>query len=267
MSKLVLDNLESQLAVLSQSYKELDDRKDATLIEMLDLAMKGFEVPEGFTVRTKTYEIGIVKEGQHWESARVNIDKERNYETFKREIKVSVNANGGREVDDLLAQADFVRFVTPKLDDIKGLIQDVEDQFEQVLTDVRKDCREVEKAISDVKSAEYQLRIDNVLRQMKSKDGFDVLITESLWGGTDHPILELKRGYSTYNLTNVKITKETASGKSVNVEYLCKLFDGTDSVRTEERVRMSNVMDLVRNQLYREEKVAEGELALAKVEA
>lgn len=263
MSKLVLDNLQKQRVELSDQYQVLDTRKDDATVQLLGVAMKGFEVPEGFSILKVVHEIALKKLGDNWSCARVNIDKERNFETFKREVRVSVNANGGRDVDSLLAQAEFVKFVSPKLDDIKTMIQDVEDSFEEELTSIRKDIREVEKAISDVKNAEYQLKVDEVLRQMKSEEGYNTVVTKSHWGGVDYPRLELKHNFS-MDVVRVKILKTSTSGKSADVEYTYNLYDGTEVVRTEERVRMDNIMSFVRSQLYRVEKVEEGELELAE---
>ena len=263
MSKLVLDNLQKQKVELSDQYQVLDTRKDDATVELLGVAMKGFQVPEGFSIVKVKHEIGLKQLGSTWASARVNIDKERNFETFKREVKVSVNANGGRDVDDLLAQAEFVKFVTPKLDEIRGMVQDVEDSFEEELTSVLKDLREVEKAISDVKNAEYQLKMDEVFRQMESEEGYNAVVTKSHWGGVDYPRLTLKRDYSR-DVVAVKILKTSASGKSADIEFTYSLYDGTTRTSTEDRVRMDNIKSFVRQQLYRVEKVESGELELAE---
>ena len=263
MSQLVLDNLQKQLTELNDQYLILDTRKNDAIIELLNFAMKGFEVPEGFNIRTKTFEIGVVKEGNTWESARVNIDKERNFETFKREVRVSVSANGGREVEDLLAQAEFLKFVTPKLDDIRSMVQDVEDTFEEELSSIRRDCREVENAISDVKSAQYQLKVDEVFRQMRSEEGYNTVVTKSHWGGVDYPRLQLKYNH-TADVTRVKIVTESLSGKSAHIEYDYKLYDGTVVTRGEDNVRMDNIKSFIRQQLFRVEKIESGELEVAE---
>lgn len=262
MSQLVLDNLNKQLTELSDQYQVLDTRKDDATVELLGVAMKGFKVPEGFSVLKVKHEISLKKLGETWGCARVNIDKERNFETLKREIKVSVNANGGRDVDSLLAQAEFVKFVTPKLDEIKKMVQDVEDSFEPELTSIRRDIREVQKAISDVKSAAYQLQVDNILKTMKSAAGFDAVVTKSHWGGVDYPRIQLKYNH-TADVTRVKIVTESASGKSAHIEYDYKLYDGTVVTRGEDNVRMDNIMGFIRHQIYRMEKIAEGELEKA----
>lgn len=263
MSKLVLDNLQKQKVELSDQYQVLDTRKNDATVELLGVAMKGFEVPEGFSICKVKHEIALKELGSTWACARVNIDKERNFETFKREVKVSVNANGGYEVNSLLAQAEFVKFVTPKLDEIKKMVQDVEDSFEEELTGIRKDIREVEKAISDVKNAEYQLKVDEVFRQMNSEEGYDAVVTKSHWGGVDYPRLTLKREYSR-DVVAVKILKTSASGKSADIEFTYSLYDGTRRTSTEERVRMDNLKSFVRQQLYRVEKIEEGELEVAE---
>ena len=263
MSKLVLDNLQKQLTELNDQYQVLDTRKDDATVELLGVAMKGFNVPEGFSVLKVKHEISLKKLGETWGCARVNIDKQRNFETFKREIKVSVNANGGYDVDSLLAQAEFVKFVTPKLDDIKKMLQDVEDSFEPEMTNILRDIREVQKAIGDVKDAEYQLKVDEIFRQMKSKDGYDTVVTKSHWGGVDYPRLQLKYNYSA-DVTRVKIVTESLSGKSAHIEYDYKLYDGTVVTRGEDNVRMDNIKSFVRQQLFRVEKIEEGELEVAE---
>ena len=263
MSKLVLDNLQKQKEELCDQYQVLETRKDDSTVELLGVAMKGFKVPEGFSVLKVKHEISLKKIGETWGCARVNIDKERNFETFKREIKVSVNANGGYDVDSLLAQAEFVKFVSPKLDEIKKMIQDVEDSFEPEMTTILRDIREVDKAISDVKNAEYQLKVDEIFRQMKSEDGYDAVVTKSHWGGVDYARLQLKYNYSA-DVTRVKIVTESLSGKSAHIEYDYKLYDGTVVTRGEDNVRMDNLKSFVRQQLFRVEKIEEGELEVAE---
>ena len=262
MSKLVLDNLQKQKVELCDQYQVLETRKDDATVELLGVAMKGFQIPEGFSILKVKHEISLKKVGETWGCARVNIDKERNFETFKREVKVSVNANGGYDVDSLLAQAEFVKFVSPKLDEIKKMIQDVEDSFEPEMTTILRDIREVDKAISDVKSAAYQLQMDNILKTMKSATGFDPVVVKSHWGGVDYPRLQLKYNYSA-DVTRVKIVTESLSGKSAHIEYDYKLYDGTVVTRGEDNVRMDNIKSFIRQQLYRMEKIAEGELEKA----
>ena len=266
MSKLVIDALQERLAIAADKFAEVDNKKDAEKIEVLQGMMNQFEVPEGFALNFKTWEVGLKREGESWEVARVNLDTQRDYETFKRSVVASVNANGGREVDSLLAQASFVQFVTPHLDKFSRLMNHVNEKFEGQLDEARKECRTLEQAISDVKDGVRRDKELNILRQMKSAKGFDVVITESHWGGTDYPTIELKRGYGTYNLVNVKVTKMTTSGKSVDVEVTEQLYDGSLRTRKEERVRMSNIKKFVKGQLYRLEKVEEGELKLAQTE-
>lgn len=263
MSKLVLDNLQKQKVELCDQYQVLETRKDDATVELLGVAMKGFKVPEGFSILKVKHEISLKKLGDTWACARVNIDKERNFETMKREVKVSVNANGGYDVDSLLAQASFVQFATLKLDEIKKMIQDVEDSFEPEMTTILRDIREVDKAISDVKNAEYKLKMDEVFRQMNSEKGYDAVITKSHWGGVDYPRLTLKRDYSR-DVVAVKILKTSASGKSADIEFTYSLYDGTTRTSTEERVRMDNLRSFVRQQLFRIEKIQEGELEVAE---
>ena len=266
MSKLVIDALRERLAIAADKFNEVDTKKDAEKIEVLQGMMNQFEVPEGFALNFKTFEVGLKREGENWEVARVNLDTQRDFETFKREVVASVNANGGREVDSLLAQASFVQFVTPHLDKFSQLMNTINEKFEGQLNEVRKDCRTLEQAIRDVEDGVRQEKERDIMRQMKSKKGFDTVIVESHWGGTDFPTIELKRGYSTYNLVNVKILKTTASGKSVDLEITEQLYDGSPRIRTEERVRMTNIESFMRNQLYRLEKIEKGELKLVETE-
>ena len=266
MSKLVIDALQERLNIAADKFAEVDNKKDAEKVEVLQGMMNQFEVPEGFVLNFKTWAVELKREGESWEVARVNLDTERDYDTMKREVKASVNAQGGREVDSLLAQASFVQFVTPHLNKFGRLMNHINEKFEGQLEEARKECRALEYAIRDVEEGVRKDKELEILRQMKSAKGFDTVITESHWGGTDYPTLELKRDHSTYNLVNVKVTKTTASGKSVDVEVVEQLYDGSLRTRKEERVRMSNLKRFVHNQLYRLEKIEEGELKVVQTE-
>ena len=266
MSKLVIDALQERLNIAGDKFNEVDTKKDGEKIEVLQGMMNQFEVPEGFVLNFKTFEVGLRREGENWEVARVNLDTQRNFETYQREVSASVNANGGREVDSLLAQASFVQFVTPHLDKFSQLMNTINEKFEGQLNEIRKDCRDLESAIRDVEDGVRKEKEQGIMRQLKSKKGFDVVIVESHWGGTDFPTLELKRDYNTYNLINVKILKTTASGKSADLEITEQMYDGTPRTRKEERVRMSNVNRFIKGQLYRLEKIEEGELKVVETE-
>ena len=266
MSKLVIDALQERLTIAANNHHEIDIKKDAEKIEVLQGMMNEFEVPEGFALFFKTWGIELKKEGESWEVARVNLDTERDYDTMKREVKASVNAQGGREVDSLLAQASFVQFVTPHLNKFGRLMNHINEKFGSQLDEARKECRTLEQAISDVEAGVRRDKELEILRQMKSAKGFDTVITESHWGGTDYPTLELKRDHSTYNLVNVKVTKMTTSGKSVDVEVVEQLYDGSLRTRKEERVRMSNLNRFIKGQLHRLERIEEGELKVAQTE-
>lgn len=266
MSKLVIDALQERLTIAADKFNEVDIKKDAEKIEVLQGMMNEFEVPEGFGLNFKTFEVGLKREGENWEVARVNLDTQRDFETFKRSVVASVNANGGREVDSLLAQASFVQFVTPHLDKFSRLMNHINEKFEGQLEEARKECRTLESAIRDVEDGVRRDKEQDIMRQMKSKKGFDTVIVESHWGGTDYPSLELKRDFHTYSLVNVKLLKTTASGKSADLEVTEQLYDGSLRTRKEERVRMSNINKFIKGQLYRLEKIEEGELKVAQTE-
>ena len=266
MSKLVIDALQERLNIAAEKFNKVDTKKDAEKIEVLQGMMNQFEVPEGFALTFKTWVVELKKEGQSWDVARVSLHTQRNYETMEREVNAALYANGGNEVDSLLAQASFVQFVSPHLDKFGRLMIHIDEKFKGQLDEARKECRTLEQAIKDVEAGVRKDKELEILRQMKSAKGYDAVATEAHWGGTDYPHLELKRGHGTYNLVNVKVTKMTTSGKSVDVEVVEQLYDGSVRTRKEERVRMSNIKSFVKGQLYRLEKIEAGELKVAQTE-
>jgi hypothetical protein len=265
MSQLVLDNLEKQLETAVKANIEVHDKIDAGKITEMKVLMNGFECPEGFQLRFRTYETALVKEGSNWESARVNIDSEFDFETRTRSIKATVNANGGREVDELLAQAKFVQFTSPKLDQFEVAIESVAKYYEEAKNSTGKEVSAIERAIKEVEASMRKLKVDEVKNKMFSSEGFDTVITKTHWGGFGVPRITLKRDWDK-EVVNVKLVNETTSGKSVDVIYTCRLYDGTLVTKTEERVRMQNVDAFIKGQLYRIEKVEEGELEQVTLE-
>lgn len=262
---VVLDNLNKQLEVAVKANVKVHNAIQEGKVANLKQVMKGFTLPEGFNVRFREYEVGLVKDGNNYESARVNIDSDYDWKTGEKTIRTSVSANGGREVDDLLAQAQFVQFASPKLDEFKVAVESVVRYFAEDKKNTGAEVREIEKAISDVKTANYQLKMDNLIAQMNTKEGYQTVIVESHWGGVDYPRLTLKRDYDR-EVIRVKILKTSASGKSVDVEFTYRLYDGRELTNTEERVRMDNIKQFVRSQLYRIEKIEEGELTQVTLE-
>jgi len=259
MSQLILDNLEKQLEVAVKANQEVHTMIQEGKIANLKQVMDGFECPEEFTVRFREYEVGLMKEGSNWESARVNIDTDYDFRTNTKSIKTSVNANGGSNVDDLLAQAKFVQFTSPKLEEFRVAVESIVKYFDEAKKSTGKDVRDIERAISDVEHGMRQLKIKEIKDQMLSSEGFDSILLESTWGGFDIPRITLKRNWDR-EVVNVKLTNETKSGKSVDVTYTYRLYDGTLRTGTEERVRMENVDKFISHQLYRLEKIEEGEL-------
>ena len=260
---VVLENLNKQLEVAVKANVEVHDKIDAGKIAEMKKLMEGFECPEGFNLRFRTYEVALRKGNNVWESARVNIDTDFDFQTCIKTVRASVNANGGREVDDLLAQAQFVQFTSPKLDEFKVAIESVTEYFKDVKRSTGETVREIERAISDVKSAQYQLKMDEVLRQMRSEEGYNTVVIKAHWGGVDYPRLQLKYNH-TADVTRVKIVTESLSGKSAHILYDYKLYDGTVVTRGEDNVRMDNINDFIRQQLFRVEKIEEGELEVAE---
>ncbi len=265
MSQLILDNLEKQLEFAVKANQEVHTMIQEGKIANLKQAMNGFECPEGFTVRFREYEVGLMKEGSNWESARVNIDTDYDFRTNTKSVKASVNANGGREVDDLLAQAHFVQFTSPRLEEFKVAVESVVKYFDEAKKSTGKEVRDIERAISDVKWGMFKLKVKEVKDKMLSSEGFDTVIVKSHWGGFDVPRITLKRNWDR-EIVNVKLTNETKSGKSVDVTYTYRLYDGTLATNTEERVRMENVDTFIKNQLYRVERIEEGELEQVTLE-
>jgi hypothetical protein len=259
MSQLVLDNLAKQLETAVKANIEVHDKIDAGKITEMKVLMNGFECPEGFTLRFRTYETALVKEGNNWESARVNIDSEFDFETRTRSIKARLNANGGREVDELLAQAQFIQFTSTKLDQFEVAIESVVKHYEEAKKSTGKEVSDIERAIKEVEASMRKLKVDEIKNKMLSEDGFDTVIVKSHWGGFDVPRITLKREFDR-EVVNVKLVNETTSGKSVDVIYTCRLYDGTLVTKTEERVRMQNVDAFIRGQFYRIEKIEKGEL-------
>ena len=256
---VVLENLNKQLEVAVKANVEVHNKIDAGKIAEMKKLMEGFECPEGFNLRFRTYETALVREGNSWESARVNLDTDFNWSTCIKTVTASVNANGGREVDDLLAQAQFVQFTSPKLDEFKVAIESVNEYFKDAKRSTGETVREIERAISDVERANRELKIRDIKRQMNSSKGFDSILVESHWGGFDIPRITLKRNWDR-EVVNVRLENETKSGKSVDVVYTYRLYDGRVLVDTEKKVRMENVDKFISHQLYRMEKIAEGEL-------
>lgn len=256
---VVLENLKKQLEFATIANVEVHNMIDAGKIAQMKTLMEGFECPEGFNVRFREYEVALVREGNNWESARVNLDTDYDFKTGDKTITASVNANGGREVDDLLAQAQFVQFTSPKLDEFKVAVESVVKYFEEDKKSTGKEVREIQKAISDVEHGMYQLKVKEVKAKMLSSEGFDSVIVKSHWGGNDIPRITLKREFDR-EVVNVKLANETTSGKSIDVIYTCRLYDGTLVTNTEERVRMENVDTFIKRMLFRMEKIEEGEL-------
>lgn len=266
MSKLVIDALQEKLTIALDKSAEIEGSVEVEKIEVLRAMMNEFEVPEGFVLAINTWEVGLNREGEHWVEARVQLYTQRNYETLKREVVAEVSANGGRVVGSLLAQASFVQFVAPHLGKFARCMSHIEDKFQSQLDENRKECRTLESAIKEVEDGVNREKELDILRQMKSSNGFDTVITESPYGGITYPPLYLKRDRITYDLVNVKVLKMSASGKSVDVQVVEQLFDGNLRTRTEERVRISNLKRFIQVQLLLIQKVEEGELKVAQIE-
>lgn len=256
---VVLENLGKQLAIAVKANVKVHDAIQEAKIANLKSLMDGFELPEGFNLRFREYEVGLVKEGNSWESARVNLDSDFNFSSGIKTVRASVNANGGRDVEDLLAQASFVQFTSPKLDEFKVAIESVTKYFEEAKKSTGKDVNEIERAIRDVKYSLRQLKVDEIKRKMNTEEGFDSIIVESHWGGFDYPRITLKRNWD-LEVVNIKLANETKSGKSVDVIYTYRLYDGQLVTRTEEKVRMENVDKFITQQLYRMNEIEDGQM-------
>ena len=118
---------------------------------------------------------------------------------------------------------------------------------------------EIERAIRDVKYSLRQLKVDEIKRKMNTEEGFDSIIVESHWGGFDYPRITLKRNWE-LEVVNIKLANETKSGKSVDVTYTYRLYDGQLVTRTEEKVRMENVDKFITQQLYRMNEIEDGQM-------
>ena len=256
---VVLEALEVQLENAQKASAQVHDAIQEGKIAGLKIVMEGFECPEGFGVRFRDYEVGLVKNGNNWESARVNLDTDFDFSTGIKTVRASVNANGGREVEDLLAQAQFVQFTSPKLVEFKDMIEGINAKFQEEKEAAGAHAREISIAISDVKNANRELKVKEVKRQMNSSEGFDSIMLESTWGGFDIPRITLKRNWDR-EVINVRLENETMSGKSVDVVYTYRLYDGKTRVETEPKVRMENVDKFITQQLYRLDRIEEGEL-------
>ena len=266
--KAKLKGLEKQLEATSTLYKAVrEELREAKEIALVDQMAK-FIVPDGFRIATRQYQIALMQDGQNWESARVNIENTYDYQG-KREyvIVASVNANGGSSVDDLLAQAKFVQFVSPRLSAIEGAINGVSKEFAEVIKTTEKELQAVETQIGEVKFSIREASKKAILEEMKSEQGFSVSCLTDHWGHLSHPCLELKFDYHTYALANVRIDRVTASGKSADVTIKSLLNDNTLRTTVEKNVRMTNIDSLISIELLRREKAQEGEIEIFTVDS
>lgn len=272
MNKEVMNNrrkeIDKQITALTIESDQINQFRDSMRVNVLESIFSGMELIEGTELVINTRNVKLINQSTGFDLANLSVDSDFvDFSSMKRVEVVNFRFNGGRteEVKFLSTMAEFINvaskneeFIIQEFDKAKKFMSDVKKEL-------REDIRILEREDSDIRFDMIKKVEDNILDQMKSDKGFDLVATK-VDSDEKFPFirrdgLQVSFGFKVNQLSNLKILSMTKSGKTATVEITQNFNDRVSSFT--EKVRMNNVMALINSQRRKLEDVENGIMVFA----
>ena len=118
-------------------------------------------------------------------------------------------------------------------------IKAIDEKNKPALKALQSEARDLSRAIRELQQAEAEKAKAKEMEQLKSAKGLSFDLPEDSW---KQPDLQLRFDWSVRGITNLKVLNETASGKSLKIEFTQE-FKGWDNneIVTKTQVRQETV--------------------------
>lgn len=239
--------LELELKEAQNAWGLLCEQKETARKTVLSNAFDSFTAPENtrLTILATSIEFQSF-DGRYANTlARLSVDTAygEDYSQKGYEGGYRFNSGGKEEIKFLPAMAEFITIASEKIDVICKLFVDIDLSFGPKLLEARKVRDAIERELSEIDNARQQAKRDNILKLMKSDDGFVPLVAkpnkEYAWDRQTP--LTMKFNWEVPHPVLIKIVGTSVSGKSAKVQVSVARYDGSIHTYEPETVRMDNI--------------------------
>lgn len=239
--------LELELKEAQNAWGLLCEQKETARKTVLSNAFDSFTAPENtrLTILATSIEFQSF-DGRYANTlARLSVDTAygEDYSQKGYEGGYRFNSGGKEEIKFLPAMAEFITIASEKIDVICKLFVDIDLSFGPKLLEARKVRDAIERELSEIDNARQQAKRDNILKLMKSDDGFVPLVAKpnKEWSWDRQTPLTMKFNWEVSHPVLIKIVGTSVSGKSAKVQVSVARYDGSIHTYEPETVRMDNI--------------------------
>jgi len=247
--------LELELKEAQNACGLLYDQKETARKTVLSNAFDSFTAPENtrLTILATSIEFQSF-DGRYANTlARLSVDTAygEDYSQKGYEGGYRFNSGGKEEIKFLPAMAEFITIASEKIDVICKLFVDIDLSFGPKLLEARKVRDAIERELSEIDNARQQAKRDDILKLMKSDDGFVPLVAkpnkEYAWDRQTP--LTMKFNWEVPHPVLIKIVGTSVSGKSAKVQVSVARYDGSIHTYEPETVRMDNINSFIHREV------------------
>jgi len=154
-------------------------------------------------------------------------------------LQARFSAYSSNEIKTVIKVGEFAQLCQDVEDMVIEAFKDIDEKNKPVLTALSSEARDLSRAIRELEKAEAEKAAAKELEQLKSSKGLSFDLPEDSW---KQPDLQIRFDWSVRGVTNLKVLNETASGKSLKIEFTQE-FKGWDNneVVTKTQVRQETV--------------------------
>lgn len=197
---------------------------------------------KGDDLKISNSEVALkVSEADGYVSERASI---RFTSFYGEELKASFSAYSSNDAKISIAVGQFAQLCEEVSEKAIKALEAINDKNKPALLALQAESRDLNRAIRELKQAEAEKAKVKEMEQLKSAKGLSFDLPEDSW---KQPDLQLRFDWSVRGITNLKVLNETASGKSLKIEFTqeFKGWDNSEIVTKtqvrQETVRKSNV--------------------------
>jgi len=272
MNKETMNNrreeINQKITALRKESQLISELRESMKVSALENIFSSVELMEGTELAINFRNVQLINNETGFDLAKLSIDSDFiDFSSMKKKTVVNFQFNGGRteEVKFLPSMAEFINVASKNEELIIQEFDKASKFMSGVNDELREDIRILDREDSDIRFDMIKKVEDTILDQMQSEKGFDLVATrkddDEKFPFISRDGLQVSFDFKVNQVSNVKILSMTKSGKTATVE-ITQIFNERVSSFTE-KVRMSNLKQLISSQRRKLEDVEKGVMVFA----
>jgi len=196
--------------------------------------LEGVFKGNNFRISNSEVALLIMEDGYNQERASIRFTS-----YYGEGLQARFSAYSSNDVSISIKVGEFAQLCQAVEDMVIEAFKGIDEENKLALTALNNEARDLSRAIRELEKAEAEKAAAKELEQLKSAKGLSFNLPEDSW---KQPELQIRFDWSVRGVTNLKVLNETASGKSLKIEFT-QQFKGWDNneVVTKTQVRQETV--------------------------